>query len=194
MQTAVPVGEGAMAALMGLDLEAARLVAAEATSDTYDGAVCVTANDNAPGQVVVSGTRAAVERALEIAALKGAKRSVLLPVSAPFHCPLMAPAADVMAEVLETVEIQTPVVPLISNVTATEVTDPADICRLLVEQLTGMVRWGESVMTMRARNIDTLIELGTGKVLSGLTRRIDREMVGRSVGTPAEIEELVQTL
>jgi len=194
MQTAVPVGEGAMAALMGLDLEAARLVAAEATGDTYDGAVCVTANDNAPGQVVASGTRAAVERALEIAALKGAKRSVLLPVSAPFHCPLMAPAADVMAEVLETVDIHAPVVPLISNVTATEVTDSADIRRLLVEQLTGMVRWRESVMTMRARNIDTLVKLGTGKVLSGLTRRIDREMVGRSVGTPAEIEELVQTL
>jgi [acyl-carrier-protein] S-malonyltransferase len=188
MQTAVPVGDGAMAALMGLELAAAREIAAEATRDSYDGAVCVAANDNAPGQVVISGSRAAVQRATEIAALRGAKRSIMLPVSGPFHCPLMAPVADVMAEALAAVNILPPVVPLISNVTAREVTSPADIRNLLVSQVTGMVRWRESVLYMRARGVEELIEIGAGKVLSGLARRIDRGLTGRSVGTPEDIE------
>ena len=191
MQSAVPVGEGAMAALIGLDVHTAREIAGEATLDTYDGAVCVTANDNAPGQVVVSGTRAAVERAVEIAALHGAKRSVMLPVSAPFHCPLMAPAANVMAEALDAVSIQPPRVPLISNVTAEEVTDPAKIRNLLIDQLTGMVRWRESVTYMKANGIGSLVEIGAGKVLAGLTKRIDREMTGIPVGNPRELEALI---
>jgi len=194
MQTAVPVDEGAMAALIGLDLDVAHDLATEATHDTYDGAVCVTANDNAPGQVVVSGTKAAVERALEIAALRGARRSVLLPVSAPFHCPLMAPAADVMAEALQNVSIRPPVVPLISNVTAEKVTRPEDIHALLVKQLTGMVRWRESVMCLRANGIEALVEVGAGKVLTGLAKRIDRSLSAVSVGTPAEIEGLVASV
>jgi [acyl-carrier-protein] S-malonyltransferase len=191
MQTAVPVGEGAMAALMGLDLETARDIAAEATRDSYDGAVCVAANDNAPGQVVISGSRAAVVRATEIAALRGAKRSIMLPVSGPFHCSLMAPVADVMASALAAVNIQRPTLPLISNVTANEVTDPAEIRSLLVRQVTGMVRWRESVLYMKSLGVRELVEIGAGKVLSGLAKRIDRELSGRFVGTPAEIEALV---
>ncbi|MBL8660268.1 MAG: ACP S-malonyltransferase [Rhodospirillales bacterium] len=187
MQTAVPVGDGAMAALMGLELAAAREIAAEATRDSYDGAVCVAANDNAPGQVVISGSRAAVKRATEIAALRGAKRSIMLPVSGPFHCPLMAPVADVMAEALAAVDIQPPLVPLISNVTAREVTSPAEIRDLLVSQVTGMVRWRESVLYMRAQGVDELVEIGAGKVLSGLARRIDRGLTGRSLGSPEDI-------
>lgn len=187
MQTAVPVGDGAMAALMGLELAAAREIAAEATRDSYDGAVCVAANDNAPGQVVISGSRAAVKRATEIAALRGAKRSIMLPVSGPFHCPLMAPVADVMARALAAVDIQPPAVPLISNVTAHEVTSPAEIRNLLVSQVTGMVRWRESVLYMRAQGVEELVEIGAGKVLSGLARRIDRGLTGRSIGTPEDI-------
>ncbi len=194
MQTAVPVGEGAMAALMGLDLETAREVAAEATQDTYDGAVCVAANDNAPGQIVISGTRIAVQRALEIAALRGARRSVMLPVSGPFHCPLMAPVADVMAEALSNVNIQSPAVPLVSNVTALPVTEPEQIRSQLVRQVTGMVRWRESVLFMNARGVLELIEIGTGKVLSGLARRIDRSMRGMSVANPADLDALVATV
>jgi [acyl-carrier-protein] S-malonyltransferase len=194
MQTAVPVGEGAMAALMGLDLETAREVAAEATRDSYDGAVCVAANDNAPGQVVISGSRAAVVRATEIAALRGAKRSIMLPVSGPFHCPLMAPVADIMADSLAKVNIQPPVLPLISNVTAREVTDPAEIRSLLVRQVTGMVRWRESVLYMKKLGVHELVEIGAGKVLSGLARRIDRELSGTSIGTPAEIGAIAATL
>ncbi len=191
MQTAVPVGDGAMAALMGLELAAAREIAAEATRDSYDGAVCVAANDNAPGQVVISGSRAAVKRATEIAALRGAKRSIMLPVSGPFHCPLMAPVADVMAEALAAVDIQPPVVPLISNVTAHEVTSPAEIRNLLVSQVTGMVRWRESVLYMRAQGVEELVEIGAGKVLSGLARRIDRGLTGRSLGTPEDIASFI---
>jgi [acyl-carrier-protein] S-malonyltransferase len=191
MQTAVPVGDGAMAALMGLELAAAREIAAEATRDSYDGAVCVAANDNAPGQVVISGSRAAVKRATEIAALRGAKRSIMLPVSGPFHCPLMAPVADVMAEALAAVDIHPPAVPLISNVTAKEVTSPAEIRSLLVSQVTGMVRWRESVLYMHGHGVEELVEIGAGKVLSGLARRIDRGLSGRSVGTPAEIASFI---
>jgi [acyl-carrier-protein] S-malonyltransferase len=194
MQTAVPLGDGAMAALMGLDLETAREIVAEATRDSYDGAVCVAANDNAPGQVVISGSRAAVVRAAEIAALRGAKRSVMLPVSGPFHCPLMAPVADVMAEALAKVNIQRPALPLISNVTAREVTDPVKIRSLLVRQVTGMVRWRESVLYMKLRGVRELVEIGAGKVLSGLAKRIDRELSGTSVGNPAEIQALAATV
>ena len=187
MQEAVPVGEGAMAALLGLDLEAAQEVAAEAA----EGEVCAAANDNAPGQVVISGHTAAVERACEIAKTKGAKRAVLLPVSAPFHCSLMAPAADVMAEALAGVEIAMPSVPLVANVTASHLSDPGEIRRKLVEQVTGMVRWRESVAYMAGQGVETVVELGAGKVLSGLTKRIDRALAGHSVETPQDVEAIL---
>ena len=190
MQRAVPVGEGAMAALLGLDLEAAREVAGAAAGDE----VCAVANDNAEGQVVVSGHRAAVERAIALAKERGARRSVLLPVSAPFHCPLMAPAADEMAEALAEVTIAPPVVPLVANVTAAEVSDPATIRRLLVEQITGMVRWRESVIRLRDKGVDTLVEAGAGTVLTGLARRIDRGLSARSLRTPADIEAFAREL
>jgi [acyl-carrier-protein] S-malonyltransferase len=190
MQRAVPVGQGAMAALLGLELEAAREVAKEAAQ----GEVCAAANDNAPGQVVVSGSTAAVDRAIEIAKGKGAKRSISLPVSAPFHCPLMRPAADEMAEALEALPPRAPSVPLVANVTATPVTDPQEIRRLLVEQVTALVRWRESVLAMKERGVDTVVEVGAGKVLSGLVKRIDRDLVASSVGTPAEIDAFIKTL
>ena len=190
MQEAVPVGEGAMAALLGLDMDIASKVANEAGQ----GEICTTANDNASGQVVISGTKTAVERAILIAKDYGAKRGVLLPVSAPFHCALMAPAADIMAEALSSVRMNTPVIPLVANVTAREVSDAAEIRRLLVEQVTGMVRWRESVLFMRANGVDQLVEIGTGKVLSGLTRRIDREMTSQNIGTPKDIEVFFKSL
>ena len=190
MQAAVPVGEGAMAALLGLDLEAAAAVAEAAA----EGEVCAPANDNAPGQVVVSGHKAAVERALEVAAECGARKSVLLPVSAPFHCALMAPAAEAMAEALGRTPPREPRLPLVSNVSAEAVTDPEAIRDLLVRQVTDMVRWRESVLFMKARGIDTLIELGAGKVLSGLTRRIDRDLTGMAVGGPGDVEALQKSL
>ena len=190
MQEAVPVGEGAMAALLGLDLEAAREVAGEAA----EGDVCTPANDNAPGQVVVSGEREAVERAVALAAEKGAKRAIMLPVSAPFHCALMAPAADVMAEALAEVTLQPPVIPLVANVSAAPVQQPEAIRRLLVEQVTAMVRWRESVLAMKEAGTESLAELGAGKVLTGLARRIDRDLEARAVGTPDDIEALLKTL
>ena len=190
MQEAVPVGEGAMAALLGLDLDVAREVAAAAAQ----GEVCQAANDNAPGQVVVSGHTAAVERALEIAREKGAKRAVLLPVSAPFHCSLMAPAADVMAEALEKTEISAPEVPLVANVTAESVVEPDTIRRQLVEQVTGAVRWRESVLYMKDKGVDRLVEAGAGKVLSGLARRIDRELTGLALNGPSDIEEFLKSV
>ncbi|CCQ74427.1 ACP S-malonyltransferase [Magnetospira sp. QH-2] len=190
MQKAVPVGQGAMAALLGLDLEAARAVADEAAQ----GEVCTAANDNAPGQVVVSGAKAAVERALVIAKEKGAKRAVLLPVSAPFHCALMQPAADAMAEALGNVTISAPVVPLVANVTAAQVSDPDEIRRLLVEQVTGAVRWRESVLAMKEAGITGLVELGSGKVLGGLVRRIDKSLSGSSINTPQDIETFLESL
>jgi [acyl-carrier-protein] S-malonyltransferase len=192
MQEAVPVGEGAMAALLGLDLDAAREVAAAAAKDS--GETCAASNDNAPGQVVVSGARKAVERAIQVAAEKGAKRSIMLPVSAPFHCPLMAPAADVMAEALGGVALAQPAVPLVANVTARQVSDPETIRRLLVEQVTGLVRWRESVLYMKEQGVSKLIEIGAGKVLAGLARRIDRELEATSAGAPDEIEALLKTL
>ena len=187
MQEAVPVGVGAMAAILGLDLEAVREVAAEAAQ----GEVCEAANDNDPAQVVVSGHRAAVERAVEIAKAKGAKRAMLLPVSAPFHCALMAPAAEVMAEALDAVEIKAPVVPLVANVIAAPVSDPAEIRRLLVEQVTGSVRWRESVAAMAAVGVDEVWEIGSGKALSGMIRRIERSISCKAVGTPDDVRSII---
>ena len=190
MQEAVPVGEGAMAALIGLDLDTAREVAEAAA----EGEVCTPANDNAPGQVVLSGDRAAVERAVEIAADRGARRAIMLPVSAPFHCSLMAPAADVMAEALAEVVMQPPNLTLVANVTAAPVEDPDSIRSLLVQQVTAMVRWRESVLRMKEEGVETLVELGAGKILSGLIRRIDRDLQIANAGTPEEIEALGKIL
>jgi len=192
MQEAVPVGAGAMAALLGADIEAAAAIADAAAKET--GEVCATANDNAPGQVVVSGSKAAVERAIALAAERGVKRSVLLPVSAPFHCPLMQPAADVMAEALAEATLENPAVPLVANVSARAVSDARTIRMLLVEQVTGLVRWRESVTYMKEQGVDRMVEIGAGKVLSGLIRRIDREIVASSAGEPGEIEALLKTL
>ncbi|HEX6978182.1 MAG TPA: ACP S-malonyltransferase [Alphaproteobacteria bacterium] len=190
MQQAVPVGEGAMAALLGLDLETAMAVAEEARQ----GDVCDAANDNAPGQVVVSGARAAVERAVEIAKARGGKRAIMLPVSAPFHCALMKPAADVMAEALAGITIAPPRVPIVANVTASAVSDPETIRKLLVQQVTGLVRWRESVIYMKGQGVSTLVEIGAGKVLTGLVRRIDPELTGISVQGPADIEAFLKTI
>ncbi|HLN24450.1 MAG TPA: ACP S-malonyltransferase [Patescibacteria group bacterium] len=188
MQKAVPVGQGAMAALLGADLDIAREIAAEAAQ----GEVCEAANDNAPGQVVVSGSKAAVERAIAIAATKGLKRAMLLPVSAPFHCALMQPAADAMAEALAAVTVNAPVVPVVANVIASAVSDPDEIRRLLVAQVTGTVRWRECVLYMKEQGVDTLVETGAGKVLAGLTKRIDKEITAQSLQTPADIEAFLK--
>ncbi len=189
MQEAVAPGEGAMAALLGLDFEAAEGIARKAAESD----VCVAANDNAPDQVVLSGNKAAVERALVLAAEAGAKRSMLLSVSAPFHCSLMAPAAEAMEEVLAGLCLSPPVVPLVANVAASAVSDPGEIRRLLLEQVTAMVRWRESVHYMKDQGVDTMIELGAGKVLTGLVRRIDRDLSVRSVGSPADIEAFARS-
>lgn len=195
MQAAVPVGEGAMAALLGLDLPAAQEVAAAAAVNPEgDEEVCAAANDNAPGQVVVSGHRAAVERAVALASERGARRAVMLPVSAPFHCPLMAPAADVMASALAETTLAPPVVPLVANVTAAPAQEPETIRRLLVDQVTGLVRWRESVQTMKEKGVEQLVEVGAGKVLSGLTRRIDRELTALALNEPADVEEFLKSL
>jgi len=190
MQRAVPVGAGAMAALLGLELEAAREVAEAARQ----GEVCDAANDNGPGQVVVSGSTAAVERAVKLAAERGARRAIMLPVSAPFHCALMEPAAREMEEALATVAMAPPTVPLVANVTAASVDDPETIRHLLVRQVTGLVRWRESVLYMKREGVDAVVELGAGRVLSGLVKRIDREIATASVGTPAEIETFLKAL
>jgi len=187
MQAAVPVGEGAMAALLGLDLAAAAAVAAEAAQDQ----VCQAANDNDPGQVVVSGHRAAVERAVEIAKARGAKRALMLPVSAPFHCALMQPAAEAMAEALAAVTIAAPRVPLVANVRAEAVTDPGAIRALLVEQVTGAVRWRESVQWMAAKGVTEFWEIGSGKALSGMIRRTAPNAAARAVGTPEDVAAAV---
>jgi [acyl-carrier-protein] S-malonyltransferase len=189
MQTAVPVGEGAMAALLGIELEGAQ----EACKEAALGEVVAVANDNGGGQVVVSGHKAAVERTIEAAKPRGAKRGMLLPVSAPFHCPLMQPAADAMKEALEKVTLGTPQLPLVANVLASEITNPADIKKRLVEQVTALVRWRESVLYMKSAGVDALVECGTGKVLSGLVRRIDKEMTGLALNTPADIEAFLKT-
>ncbi len=184
MQKAVPVGVGAMAALLGLDYEAAVAVAEEAAQ----GQVCQAANDNGGGQVVVSGDKAAVDRAVEIAKAKGAKRAMLLPVSAPFHCRLMQPAADAMAQALAGVTINTPKAPLVSNVLASAISDPDEIRKRLVEQVTGTVRWRESVAYMASKGVTHFLEIGAGKVLSGLVKRIADGAVGVSVSGPGDIE------
>jgi [acyl-carrier-protein] S-malonyltransferase len=189
MQKAVPVGVGAMAALLGIELEPAQ----EACKEAAQGEVVAVANDNGGGQVVVSGHKGAVERAIETAKPRGAKRGMLLPVSAPFHCPLMKPAADAMQEALAKVTLDTPAVPLVANVLAAEVTNPEAIKQRLVEQVTAMVRWRESVQYMKAQGVDTLVECGSGKVLSGLVKRIDREMTGLALNTPADIEAFLKT-
>ncbi len=190
MQAAVPVGAGAMAALLGMELDAASEVATEAA----EGEVCATANDNGGGQVVISGSKAAVERAIVIAQQKGAKRAILLPVSAPFHCALMEPAAEAMEEALAAVDIKAPVVPLVANVLATPISEPEEIRRRLVEQVTGMVRWRESVAWLGGAGVDLFVEVGAGKVLSGLARRIVDGAETLAVGAPADIDAAVAKL
>ncbi len=183
MQKAVPVGDGAMAALLGLDYEVAVAVADEAAQ----GQVCEAANDNSDGQVVVSGDKAAVDRAVEIAKAKGARRAMLLAVSAPFHCRLMQPAADAMAEALARVTVNRPVVPVVANVIAAPVSDPDAIRKLLVKQVTGTVRWRESVANMAAQGVTHFVEVGAGKVLTGLIKRIAKDATGVAVGGPGDI-------
>jgi [acyl-carrier-protein] S-malonyltransferase len=187
MQKATPVGSGAMAAIMGLEFEQAAAVAAEAAQ----GEVCQAANDNGGGQVVLSGNKAAVERACEIAKAKGAKRALMLTVSAPFHCALMQPAADAMAEALARVKVLAPAAPLVANVTASVATDPATIVNNLVAQVTGTVRWRESVAYMADEGVSTFYELGAGKVLTGLVKRIAPNGTGIAVGTPEDVAAFV---
>ena len=184
MQAAVPVGQGAMAAVLGLDFAAVTAVAAEATSD----GICVAANDNDPAQVVVSGEKAAVERAAVLAKEAGAKRAMLLPVSAPFHSPMMGPAADAMAEALSHVDIERPKVPLVANVLAHSISDPTTIRSLLVDQVTGTVRWRESVAWMAGEGVTEFWEIGAGKALSGMIRRIAKEASTRAIGTPDDVK------
>ena len=189
MQQAVPVGAGAMAALLGADLAQAQELAKAAS----EGEVCEAANDNAPGQVVISGTRAAIERAIALGPKFGARRAVLLPVSAPFHCALMQPAADVMREALAAVTIASPSVPLIANVLAAPLTDPDEIRARLVEQVTGMVRWRESMLYLQSQGVSTVYEVGAGRVLTGIARRFDG-VEAKSAGTPEELEAAVAAL
>jgi len=186
MQKAVPVGEGAMAALLGAELDQAKEIAGAAASAL--SACCQVANDNGGGQVVISGAKAAVEKAMEIAKEKGIKRAVLLPVSAPFHCALMQPAADAMAAALATAAISAPKVPVVANVTAEAVTDPETIRKLLVEQVTGAVRWRECVAYIAAQGVDKFVECGSGKVLAGLLKRIAPGAAAVSVGAPADLD------
>jgi [acyl-carrier-protein] S-malonyltransferase len=183
MQKAVPVGTGAMAALLGLDFGQASAVASEAAQ----GEVCQAANDNGAGQVVVSGHKAAVERAVEIAKIKGAKRAMLLPVSAPFHCALMQPAAEVMADALSKVQINAPVVPVVANVTAKPLSNPKEIVDALVKQVTGTVRWRECVESMSGAGVTSFYEVGAGKVLSGLVKRLAASASSTAIGTPDDI-------
>ena len=190
MQAAVPVGVGAMAALLGLDFDAVTEVATEAAQ----GDVCQAANDNDPGQVVVSGHKAAVERAVDIAKARGAKRAVLLPVSAPFHCALMAPAADKMAEALANTTISAPAVPVVANVRAEAISDPDTIRQLLVEQVTGSVRWRESIQWMAANGVTDVWEIGAGKALSGMIRRIEKTINCTAVGTSEDAKAAAASL
>lgn len=183
MQQAVPAGGGAMAALLGAEYGEACLIAQDAAA----GDICTVGNDNAPGQVVISGARDAVERAVEIAKARGIRRAVMLQVSAPFHCPLMAPAAGIMEEALSAATLRMPCVPLVANVTASAVVDPADIRRLLVEQVTGVVRWRESIEYLKAQGVARVVEIGAGKVLTGLNKRIAPGMEAVSIGEPADL-------
>jgi [acyl-carrier-protein] S-malonyltransferase len=184
MQKAVPVGQGAMAALLGVGLDVARLIAADAAQ----GDVCDIANDNEPTQVVLSGHKTAIDRVAEVGKKHGLRRAIPLPVSAPFHCSLLQPAADAMAEALAKVDVKTPVVPVVANVLAAPITDPTEIKRRLVEQVTGTVRWRECVLAMAAAGVTELYEIGSGKVLTGLAGRIDKSLKAQAVGTPADIE------
>jgi [acyl-carrier-protein] S-malonyltransferase len=192
MQQAVPVGEGGMSALLGAEIAQAEELAKECAAST--GGVCVIANDNAPGQVVISGTKAAIDRAPEVAKTLGIKRAMALNVSAPFHSPMMQPAADRMAEELAKVTIRPPAVPVVANVTAAEAREPDTIRRLLVEQITGRVRWRESVLAFRALGIETTVETGGAKVLTGMVKRIDKELQNVTLDTPADIEAFARTL
>ncbi len=197
MQRAVPAGEGAMAALLGVEMDQVRVICADAAavpgSEAGDTEVLEAANDNGGGQIVISGHRGAVERAVEIAKAQGVRRAMLLPVSAPFHCALMAPAAEAMAEALKGVALAPPVPPVVANVSARRETDPAELRALLVEQVTAMVRWRESVVAMTRLGVDTFIEAGAGKVLSGLVRRIAPDATALAAGAPAEIEAVLKT-
>ena len=188
MQMAVPVGEGAMAALLGLDLDDAQGLAAKAA----DGDICQVANDNAPGQVVISGSKAAVERAVEQASDFGARRAVLLDVSAPFHCALMEPAVEIMRDALGGVDVRAPSVPVVANVLADAVTMPETIVKCLLDQVTGTVRWRECVGFMAGQGVEQMLEIGSGKVLSGLARRIERSLKGVNIGTPQDIDAFLE--
>lgn len=190
MQQAVPVGEGAMAAILGLDIETATEVANEAAQND----VCAPANDNAVGQLVLSGSVAAIERAVEIAKDKGAKKAMMLQVSAPFHCPLMQPAADRMEEALAEISINPPIVPLIANVTADLAEEPEEIRKLLVQQVTGMVRWRESVLMLKDKGCGRLVEVGAGKVLTTMLKRIDKDLTGEAVGSPEAVDAFLKSL
>ena len=188
MQKAVPAGQGAMAALIGADFDQAKQVADEAAQ----GEVCTVANDNAPGQVVISGAKAAIDRAIDIAKAKGIKRAILLEVSAPFHCPLMQPAAQAMREALASVKFNTPSVPVVANMTAKAEFDPINLRELLVLQVTGMVRWRESIHYLKSQGVTRAIEIGAGKVLSGMVKRIEPEMTCVNVGVPADVGSFVK--
>lgn len=190
MQSAVPVGEGGMTALIGAEIDQAEEVAKEAAAG---GGTCVVANDNAPGQVVISGTLDALARAGEIAKSKGIKRALALPVSAPFHCPLMKPAADKMAEALAAVTIRPLSVPVLANVTASEASDPETVRHLLVEQVTGRVRWRESILSLRSLGVDSTVEFGN-KVLTGMVKRIDKDLATVALETPADLEAFGKSL
>lgn len=196
MQKAVPAGEGAMAALLGAEFDQAKAICAEAAADPVTGKreVVELANDNGGGQIVISGHATAVDRAIEAAKAAGVKRAMKLPVSAPFHCSLMAPAADAMAEALERATMQAPAVPVVANVTATKATDPAEIRDLLVKQVTGTVRWRECILAMAEMGCDRFVEIGSGKVLTGLMKRLAPEATAGAVGTPADIEAFLKSL
>ena len=191
MQSAVPVGEGGMIALIGAEIDQAEAVAKEASAA---GGTCVVANDNAPGQVVISGSKDALDRVPDIAKAKGIKRALALAVSAPFHCPLMQPAADRMAEALAAVTVRPLAVPVIANVTAEAVTEPDAVRRLLVQQVTGRVRWRESVLSLRGLGVDTTVEFGGNKVLTGMVKRIDKDLQNLTLDTPADLETFGKVL
>lgn len=194
MQRAVPIGVGSMAAILGLDFTTVQLIANEASTKAGNGFICQSANDNSDGQTVVSGHKDAVAIAIQLAGAQGAKRAIELPVSAPFHCSLMAPAAEEMREALAQTDIEAPALPLIANVTAEIVTAPGEIRDLLVQQVTGTVRWRESVLGMKKKGVEELVELGAGKVLSGLAKRIDRDLTSLSVETPEQVEAFLENL
>ncbi len=190
MQKAVPVGIGSMAAILGMSFDDVVKIAEEAAQND----ICTAANDNSDGQVVVSGHKVAVERAVELASKRGARKAVILPVSAPFHCELMSPAAEAMAPALQETSFNAPIIPVVTNVTASQETNPETLKDLLVKQITGTVRWRESVLYMRDQGVTEMVELGAGKVLSGLARRIDRSIACESIGTPEQIEKLIERL